>query len=337
MRPQGNPGVGLVERMNPDVLMPSVWEHKQDRNLDLFFNAVDSEQKRVRFSEWFKDRYIVGGAPGQFSKMYSKCAWRYGYYILSTRFATQCSTWQLFGAEAGGGGQSTCAFFMLGDPHFWNRFDGHGNFTRVDLNILTHLPATYNTAAHTYVLKVNRNNIMAFIDGKLISVCLLGSPTGALVANVQPYCLASIASQYCDANLFFGLEGGTESVSVGPLYENSPYAMDGAPITPILIKAYKINTSTLWQGLATGGDAQTSHPIPVWGYPNKTFLFQATGAGSLQMQMYAGDDWQDHGDPIVVGANKLEVYNLDAEVPYARCVYDPENNDTITLAEWSLS
>jgi len=276
-----------------------------------------------------------------FWAFHSKRAFNNGFFLLRAKLNTATNTGQLFGVESGSSYQMLSVLFSVkeigGVPKAYIRVGAAGAIGAWGTFYITPLlPADYDTALHYYTIKVNRNNVLFWIDGSLRAVFLLGIQEYRAYTpeNVPPYLLVSTLSPNTAGCYFVGMEGPDYMEWV--VDTNSLIAADGEPITPLMIPAYKENTDTKWTGLATAGALQTSHPVPVWGYTTKSLYFMADGAGTLTVQIYAGGGWRDIATP-VVAANTLVVYNLDYETPIARCLYDPSNNDTITLAEWCLS
>ncbi|MFC2000786.1 hypothetical protein ACFLXE_08575 [Chloroflexota bacterium] len=357
--PQGPEGIqgeqGDPCTLPPDVLSPSdllaaldgsetfYWEAKQGRSLNNFWNAVDQDNIRTDLDKWITGtelgfsvgRYIKGGNDA-LSKMYSRRVFNYGFYILTTHLAPRSSVWQIFGAEPGGGGQGLASLFMLDSVLFLFRVDSQNNQTRTGLNIANFLPSDYNTYPHCYSVKVNKNNVMAFIDEELVAVMLLGLPVAIPeTENVSPYAIGSVSAPYSAAPFMLGLEGDAQTITMGPLYENSPLAMDGDPITPYQFPMYNVGTSSRWSSQSTS-TAIVSHPIPVWGYERKTLFFLSDAAGTLDIEVYVGGGWRVYESRSVT-ADDLFIHTLDDEVPLARCTYTPAGTATITVGEWYLS
>lgn len=92
-----------------------------------------------------------------------------------------------------------------------------------------------------------------------------------------------------------------------------------------------------WDSLDTGGSVQTSRPIPIQGYKNKTVYFKSDAGGDLDIEIYtATGSWEVY-DTISVTADELEVYSITNKAPLVRCVYTPTDSDTINLGEVHLS
>lgn len=214
------------------------------------------------------------------------------------------------------------------------------------------IPADYATVKHYYVQKLNKCNAEFFVKPPGVDALELKAiwlfdlsediPTWN---NVSPYSLGGIKGTLASEFSVF-LEIYTAPEQAVDLYLpmdiegqlNSIICQEGDPLPPRQYALYTENSTTKWNGLATAGAVLTSHPVPVWRYPTKTLVFQADAAGNLDIQVYVGGGWKSWvPGGITLVANQLEVYNLNGDIPIARCVYTPTNADTITLAEWYLS
>jgi len=116
------------------------------------------------------------------------------------------------------------------------------------------------------------------------------------------------------------------------------YWCENSSTVPLNLPLYNEDTETKWSNLDTNGNTQTSHPVPIWGYPNRTLYFESDAAGTLDIEIYVGGGWQVYDSPSVT-ANELLSYNLPAEMqaPLMRCVYTPTDSDTITYSEVHLA
>jgi len=206
------------------------------------------------------------------------------------------------------------------------------------------LPSDYDTARHSYAIKLNKCNAEFFIDGELKAISLLGVPNGVpTYHNAQPYALRAVqaSGEYaCAVPAGMAVKTPKELEYTFPLPANKEYFIyaPGDPMPPRQFPVYTENSETKWSNLATGGVTVTSHPIPIWGYPRKTVYFMSDAAGTLNIQAYLGGGWKTY-DSITVAANSLEVYPFPAEVqiPIIRLVYEPTNDDTIIFAEVDMS
>jgi len=318
-----------------DALQSVQLEHRLGRSLNDFFIAVDSTGQKANLDDyWDVTTAKIKIGTGGIHRFYSRKAFNYAWYLMNAQCATRVGRDQLFGLEPGAGSMGLGTWFRIHAGFFRTYTKHSGGHSDNHPSIEVYLPADYDSAMHRYGIKVNKHQVWYFIDETLVSVCLLGL-TEAIPTwdNAEPYSIGSIEGLYCAATIL-GAEGTGDLFEFGPMYGNSPLAMDGDPCPPIQLSLYTENTATKWKALATAGNLQTSHPVPIWGYQNKTLYFMADAAGTLTIQVYVSGDWRDYDTP-VVAANTLVTFSFPAEMqaPIMRCTYEPTNNDTITLAE----
>ena len=327
-----------------DGLQSVQHEHRLGRSLNDFFNAritndATGVTSRADLDELWTSAGLVCPAGYRSLAVYSRKA--FSYPILSMNMilptlAAGASNWM--GFEDGGSAPAFIAALRVAGTslRFLIGADGSAIYIYPPTDLI---PVDYDTVAHRYGIKINRCNVEVSIDDVVIVIVLLGLRNVISTGNFPPYRLGSVNSPFPPAaitTLFEVATSGTGSdILLGSEY-NYFSCVDGDPMPLRQYPLYTENTAIKWAGLATAGALQTSHPVPVWGYTRKSLLFQATGAGTLTVQIYAGGGWRTIATPTVV-ADTLVVYDLAAETPIARCTYDPSNNDTITLAEWGLS
>lgn len=301
--------------------------HRVEAGIDSLFLTSSAT---IKLSDYWVDNTLKHG----FWAAFSKRAFINGFFNLYAQLYTANNTSQFFGMESGVGGLTLSPLVGV-HVSYGGRFRLASMGTvspELDLGDL--LPATYNTARHRYTIKVNRNNVLLYIDNVLRGVILLGLTLA--IPNWEsnpPYVLGGSRSPSSSGHLMLGMEG--VDYTEWDLYSNGIVAVDGEPFTPLLLPLYTENTATEWNGLATAV-AVTSHPVPVWGYERKTLFFQSNAAGTLGIQVYAGGAWRTY-DTIVLVADTLRVYPITAEAPIARCVYTPVGTDTIAVGEIHLS
>jgi len=200
------------------------------------------------------------------------------------------------------------------------------------------LPGDYDSAENTYRLFRNRGQSWLTIGNELRAVILDGVPEDLPTwENDPPYALGSLNENMGSEFSFKTVARSTnEKEFTFPLTtEETCFGMfQGQPTPPRQFPLYNENTDTKWSSLATGGSVQTSHPIPIWGYPNKTLYFEADAAGTLDIEVYVGGGWRVYDSPSIT-ANELLNYTFPAEMqaPIMRCVYTPTDADTIAYGE----
>jgi len=218
-------------------------------------------------------------------------------------------------------------------------FSAHTRGNHRVLDVTSLLPSDYDSAEHVYRLFRYRGGAWLTIDNELRAVILDGVPEGLPKwENNPPYALGSL-NESMGSELGFKTSAWStdEKEFTFPLTtEERCFGMfEGQELPPRQFPLYTESTSTKWQGSSLSGTVD-SHPVPVWGYPNKTLYFKSAAAGTLRVQVYAGGGWVTRYEKSLT-AGDLFVYNLDEEVPIARCEYVATNSDAIDIAEWYLS
>jgi len=325
-----------------DALQSIQLEHRIDRSLNDFFNGRISPVVGVTHKIDLDTYWTSSGLripPGhRFLSVYTRAVYLYGHIGIWTKLGPlSIDNFDLIEFETGGGSRGVKAGFLRGAAFEAPRWGGN-SATALLADIF--LPADYATAEHLYSIKVNRPNVEIYIDENLIGVGLIGLPEPIPVwQNNPPYNLGGCKVTGTNIAVPALIEidgGGAEYLFPCNPNSNNYIAANGDPLPPRQYALYTENTATKWNGLATNV-ARTSHPVPVWGYPRKTLVFQANAAGNLAIQVYVGGGWRAWvPGGITLVANQLEVYNLNGEVPIMRAVYTPVGADTITLAECYL-
>lgn len=333
-----------------DGLQSIQLEHRLERSLDDFFNArawmTGAPSVRVPLDDYWLAAGFTVPAEKRGAGCYSRKVFSYPSLQIHAKLPniTTGDYWWWLGFEAGGAvGTGIFCLYGRGDINRVYVMAGERS-DLISKRIETFLPVGYDTAEKDYLLKINRMSGELYIEGVLKAVVLFGLQEAIPSwENNEPYTLfstktnlAAVIATLIEVNK--GVATTTpRTLPLKTLAVNDFVASDGDPCPPRQYALYTQNTSTKWKALATAGAVLTSHPVPVWGYPMKTLVFQADAAGNLDIQVYVGGGWRSWvPGGITLVANQLEVYNLNGEVPIVRCVYTPTNADTITLAEWLL-
>jgi len=198
-----------------------------------------------------------------------------------------------------------------------------------------------------YNLNVHKGFAEFYVQFELVAVIVYGKAftgsTEKLYANTEPYSL--LVSNFSPPMQMPTLQEISAVNAAGEYIEKTVgYPLDeyhftaGQPLPVRQFSLYKESSTTKWSGLDTGGTKQTSHPVPIAGYPNKTVYFKSDAAGTLDIEVYVNGGWEVY-DSITPTANELEYIGLPTEMqaPLLRCVYTPTDADTINLAEVNLS
>ncbi|MHA1262696.1 MAG: hypothetical protein ACTSSA_11515 [Candidatus Freyarchaeota archaeon] len=317
-----------------------------DRSLNSFFvGNVENEEgyKRIDVDDYWTEDGLRCPAEYTEVEIYTRKVYSYPLVVFRTPlFSMPLDTGvQIFlGLVAGDTLQtpSACLHQDGGITNFHVYVEGTASMTVTSL-----LPANYDTGYNRYAIKLNKCNAELFINGVLRAVALFGLPNGIPSwQDTEPYCLRGSVNAPIHSALpaLINLKTSIGQEATFPMPSNRQVFayLPGDPLPPRQFPVYNENSSTKWSNLATGGNTITSHPIPVWGYPNKTLYFMADAAGALDIEVYVGGGWRVYDSPTLT-ANKLLVYSFPAEMqaPVMRLVYDPTDADTIVLAEVDMA
>ncbi|MBA7680438.1 hypothetical protein ES703_88754 [subsurface metagenome] len=337
-------GSDIDLKARQDALQSIQIEHRLDSNLNDFFvarmNLVGGGVQKIDIDSYWTSSGITCPAGYRHVSIYSRKCFSYPIAMMRTKLVTLAAgvnNW--FGVELGGGGHTSfAALHEVGAVCVFNI----GGYLFDAITITSLLPATYDTAEHIYWVKVNKCNAELHIDGVLKAVGLFNLPEA--IPNTwddqDPYALGSTRQSLGNIAMPAFVEvdalGAEITLPLDPT-DNYFTAADGDPLPPRQYALYNENTTTKWNAQAIAVGTITSHPVPVWGYPNKTVHFQANGAGSLDMEFYVGGAWRV-AETIPILANTLMVRVIDSEQPIIRFVFDPDAYPTtVNAAEVYIS
>ena len=330
-----------VLKINDDALHSIQLEHRLGRSLNDFFNGRITKHDTGETSKIDVDDYCSPDGikcPSGYTdlEIYSRKKWKYpfaSFYLVYPTLETNQGT--DFGLSSGEGSHASAEF----------RTDGTKALIWLDIywdtgaEITNLLPANYATVRHTYQIKVNKSHVLFFVDYEVIGVLLFNLPESIPTwENNLPYVLKGYKMPFpAELGVMFEVEKGdaSEATLDCNLFSSAVLAYDGDPLPPRQYAIYTENSSTKWAG-STFSDTITSHPVPVWGYPKKCFLFQSNAAGTIAIEVYAGGGWREVVSETVT-TNELWDYVLNLEVPIARMKYTPANSDSIAVAECNIS
>lgn len=279
--------------------------------------------------------------------LYSKRAYSYASALMRTILPNPLNTqdsW--FGFEVGGGVGSGIAGFDNGRTgagvEYLRLYVGGGFAFSGPIDLIAALPADAHTVLHNYAVKVNRSMVEFYIDNILIAVALC-SPNFGLVptASIAAYPPYAVFSTNIDPSRTMPLLIEGDGMMVGAYQWNlAPDLIrvtDSEPQPPRIYRLYDAGTVNLFAGLVIAAGSETSHPIPTFGYRNKTLFFQATTAGTLLIEVLTETgNWRVY-DTITTVAAALESYSMDASAVLMRITFTPSTFPcTISDAELIL-
>jgi hypothetical protein len=191
------------------------------------------------------------------------------------------------------------------------------------------LPSNYTTAIHGYWVKVNKHQVWFGIDNRIRVFALLTKSGVAqqLYNNSQPYTIY-ITNMYVPEiintlNELSATKGGKNTgVSISLGWGRIRWT-EGDPNPPLALPLYLAGSDTTLAGQSISSGSVTSHPIPMYGYVNKTLYFMANQTGTLEIDVFTlSGNWRTY-DTINISANTLVSYSINDEIILARVVYTP--------------
>jgi len=319
-------------------------EHWADEYLRFAFtDPYDTNLGRLHVEDvWDENGYHLPEGHS-WTRTHTRRTFKYPSLSVWGKFATgQTGLSQLFGLELGGGQvHPWFGFFLSGTSLYAIRkpYEGGAGSGGIGVEITMHLPTDYDTNEHMYSVKVNKHNVEYMIDGKLVAVVLLGvSRSVPEIENVQPYAIGVMNKYRTLAEYTAFIEGnfGGTPITI-PITPSWFRCGSGDPMPPRTYELYTENSTTKWNNTSLSA-VTTSHPVPIWGYRDKTLLFQSNAAGTLDIEVFAGGGWRTY-DSISLTADSLTKYVFPEgfQAPLMRCVYTPAGTDTIAVAEVHLA
>jgi hypothetical protein len=324
-----------------DTLQSLQLEHRMGRSLNDFFNSrsyflVGGGNLQANLDLFWTGTGLTSPLGGGIAA-YSRRTFKYPLLVMRTILPILDVNNRIWiGFEDGDStpGQNIIAFYM--DNNF--RMIGSGNSRAANAA----LPATYDTAVNTYKLKINKNNAEFFVNDVLVQVSIFDlAPAPLVIADYPPYIVLNTPrwnglEEITALAEIYNVTGAQRTIGCDITGNNFTIG-DGVPIPGRVYPLYTTATLDLWTGLAIGA-AVTSHPIPVWGYSNRTLYFETGAAGgTIVIQSYRSVGGWFNYETKVLAANTPWVYALTNEMIAARCVYTPNGAETIGNAEMYLS
>jgi len=264
--------------------------------------------------------------------VYTKKSFKYGWGGVITRLPRYTMTGTLwpFGFETGPGPEAGLVAFSMGSGTFDAYCDGGS------VSLLNYLPADYRTAIHRYFIKINKPNAEFYIDYELVAVGLrVGADFPTI--NGPPYEVFSSTRRGFDYAPAF-LEATRPEEAEYPLEASGFKVTDGDPLPPRRYPLYETGTNNLFAGKTIDAGTLTSHPVPVFGYRDKTFYFRAGVEGDVTIEVLTqAGNWRTHYAD-TVPADTFWWLKMTADAVLARLVYTPTSYPaTVSEGEVILS
>jgi len=208
------------------------------------------------------------------------------------------------------------------------------------------LPSDAKTAQHTYSIKLNLPNVEFYVDGKLVAVAvhanlptttaISGPPYNIWSSNKELYMQGVGESPYGIISLEANAELNGELVF--PVNPMDIECAEGEPLPPRSYNLYLAGSNTKMAGYSISSGSVTSHPIPVFGYVNKTIYFMADQAGTLNIEtLMRSGNWRTY-DSITVSASALLGYKMTGDAILTRLTFTPSTYPcTVNEAEVAMN
>lgn len=279
---------------------------------------------------------------------YSRYAFRYPRIAVSavlpafTLPQNETSRELWIGLEDGGAGH-ICAFRLYKTSTVDNKLYAFLSTLKAinlqDNDVSSLRPSDWSTAAHTYQIALTKNLALFMIDSKIVHIGVLaqGITPAKVRENVPPYGVSIYPYIPRRVTTLLEVLVGRSVPTEDVVANISLYGFrvnEGNEVEPLALPLYIDSTNTKLAGYSVSSGSVTSHPIPIWGYENKTIYFMANQAGTLSIQIYTlSGNWREY-DSVSVTAGKLLYYKITGDALLARVVYTPSTYPaTINEAE----
>jgi len=193
-------------------------------------------------------------------------------------------------------------------------------------DITDQLPSDYKTATHDYAIALHRHFAEFFIDNDPVAYALL-TPQIVSIADSPPYALGAYqypAGRRVEPFLESAAdERGTDLTF--PIDWARVRVGKGEPNPARSFPFYEQGAETKMAG-STYDAGVVSHPVPSFGFKDKTILFMAdtdSTSDGFKIDVYTHAGYWRNYDQITTSAYDLTAYNLTAQVLAVRVRYDP--------------
>jgi len=191
------------------------------------------------------------------------------------------------------------------------------------------LPSDYLTAYHTYWVKINENQVWFGIDDRIRVFVLNSKGTELKIAdNSKPYTIYTStfdmpATQHPLVEIMDTKKNGKlAEVSIDMSWDFFRWC-EGKPRPPLTMPLYQENTDTVFSGINLDSGSLTSHPIPVFGYKDKTLYFMADQSGTINIELLSqSGNWRTYYSD-TYSANDFWWLKMTVDAVLARLVYTP--------------
>jgi len=203
----------------------------------------------------------------------------------------------------------------------------------IEMDITNVAPPDFTSVEHRYVIKLNRMNAEFWIDDRLRAVVLHGAMNISPISG-PPYYVAGFRTPInAHLPLFLEIVDDTREGNITlDLKPGEITVLSGDPTPPRVWPLYLPGQDTLMAGYSASGTV-TSHPVPVFGYKVKTWLFRAEQGGTVRLEtLTRSGNWRTYDEDTGYSANENWKYIMEGQAVLARLVYEPSTTPS-TIAE----
>lgn len=321
-----------------EVLREEVWWQFSQAMKDLVDEDIPKVYELYDNAKWTRTAFTIpAGTPAGYSpQARSRRSYMYPELIAYGTWPDIINQYPEIGSvylgfEHGGGVYYGSAFFQLGKTGstLWMnaRVAGKGDYGKY-LNILNLMPSDFQTKRHYYTVKINRCNVEFFVDGKLVAVIISSPFMSDLTVSEehQPYAIGLTNGENpisMDTLLEVALESSPSSDIVLDFPAYGFKISSGDPLPARIYRLYQWETENLLAGLTLTSGSVTSHPVPVFGYRDKTIFFQADQSGTVDIEVLTQTgNWRTYYSD-TVSADELWWLKMTGDAVLARLTYTP--------------
>jgi len=340
-----------------DVHSAFTWEKFLREGVDAHFNArirdLNDKQYAANPSDYWKQPetgLALGAIDGELTcpetlhavAIYSKQT--YNFAAFKTRFPTTLTDGQKIelGFENGsliGTGICMWRFTRVAGAYklqilVGGRFDFGGR----TIDMTSALPADWNSTRHVYSVLLLKPWSEFYIDNDLVGLAINTTHLNFSDISYPPYAIFRAESPFSTKQTAILACIGEGKKLTAYMSPHNTRLSNVPELPPRVFRLYNIGSNSLLVGSSIASGSVTSHPFPVLGYQNKTIYFQATQAGTLNLEvLMQTDNWRIY-DSVNVSADKLLTYVMDGQAVLARVTFTPSSYPaTISEAEVVLA
>jgi hypothetical protein len=340
----------LAEKLREELDVHSAFTLEKfiREGLDAHFNAricpMGGVDLAVKVSDYWK-KTDTGGEircpAGMFGVgIYSKNSFNLASFKTKLPTLTKDGQHVWMGFEDGGGCGTGIAAFDFGRDVLGEHLRAYacGQFAWSSVVIDAALPSNAKTVEHVYGVAILKPWAEFYIDGVPVAYGLNSTDLNFTTINYPPYAIFRSKTAFSTRQTALIEVNGIGDELVLPLSPNNARLSRIADHPPRAFRLYQSNSSILMAGSSISSGSLSSHPIPVFGYTDKTLYFMANQDGSLLIEILTQtNNWITY-DTDTISANTLWWYKMTGDAVLARLTFTPTTYPcTITEAEAILN